>query len=75
MSADTPVALAQNVSAGATSKSGELRHLPLLARACTGPAVLLIGAVFREGVGYPHTLWINMWVNRVSVSPTLCSFV
>ena len=55
--ADTPVAVAQNVSAGATSKGGELRDLPLLVRACTGPAVLLLGAVFREFVGIStHTV-------------------
>jgi uroporphyrin-III C-methyltransferase len=55
--ADTPVAVAQGVSAGATLKGGELRDLPLLARACTGPAVLLLGAVFREFVGIStHTV-------------------
>jgi uroporphyrin-III C-methyltransferase len=44
--AGTPVAIAENISLGATTCTGVLSDLPALAAGCAGPALLLIGEVF-----------------------------
>jgi uroporphyrin-III C-methyltransferase len=46
MRADTPVAIAENVSLNATMRAGVLCDLPHLAERCAGPALLMIGEVF-----------------------------